>query len=82
MSNICIYAGSVPSGNDPPILQDKDAKVPPAIPSIPPVQKKTIVAIRPSTSGSSREQSDDDEAEGETYMIDSTDPTDVKRVRR
>lgn len=77
-----ISEGSVPSGNDPPILQDKDAKVPPAIPSIPPVQKKTIVAIRPSTSGSSREQSDDDEAEGETYMIDSTDPTDVKRVRR
>ncbi|CAJ2628536.1 unnamed protein product [Trifolium pratense] len=69
-------------GNDPPILQDKDAKVPPAIPSIPPVQKKTVVATRPSTSGSSRELSDDDEAEGETYMNDNTDPTDVKRVRR
>jgi hypothetical protein len=77
-----IFEGSAPPGNDPPILQDKDAKAPPAIPSIPPVQKKTVVATRPSTSGSSREQSDDDEAEGETYMNDNTDPTDVKRVRR
>ncbi|CAJ2628537.1 unnamed protein product [Trifolium pratense] len=76
------FEGSARPGNDPPILQDKDAKVPPAIPSIPPVQKKTVVATRPSTSGSSRELSDDDEAEGETYMNDNTDPTDVKRVRR
>jgi hypothetical protein len=82
LSYIPIYVGSAPPGNDPPILQDKDAKAPPAIPSIPPVQKKTVVATRPSTSGSSREQSDDDEAEGETYMNDNTDPTDVKRVRR
>ncbi|KAL5068631.1 hypothetical protein RYX36_019518 [Vicia faba] len=77
-----IFEGSAPSGNDPPILLDKDAKVPPAIPSIPPVQKKPVVAIRPSTSGSSRELSDDDEAEGETDMNDNTDPADVKRVRR
>lgn len=77
------YVASAPSGNDPPILQDKDGNVPPAIPSIPPpVQKKTVVAIRPSTSGSSRELSDDDEAEGETDMNDNTDPADVKRVRR
>ncbi|KAI5398347.1 hypothetical protein KIW84_063944 [Lathyrus oleraceus] len=78
-----IFEASAPSGNDPPILQDKDGNVPPAIPSIPPpVQKKTVVAIRPSTSGSSRELSDDDEAEGETDMNDNTDPADVKRVRR
>ncbi|XP_073223327.1 light-inducible protein CPRF2-like isoform X2 [Cicer arietinum] len=77
-----IFEVSAPS-NDPPILQDKDAKLQqPGIPSIPPVQKKTIVAIRPSTSGSSRELSDDDEAEGETDMNDNTDPADVKRVRR
>ncbi|XP_058770548.1 light-inducible protein CPRF2-like [Vicia villosa] len=77
-----VFEGSAPSGNDPPVLQDKDAKVSPAIPSIPPVQKKTVVAIRPSTSGSSRDLSDDDEAEGETDMNDNTDPADVKRVRR
>ncbi|KAL5098593.1 hypothetical protein RYX36_002920 [Vicia faba] len=45
-------------------------------------EKKPVVAIRPSTSGSSRELSDDDEAEGETNMNDNTDPADVKKVRR
>ncbi|TKY52129.1 Light-inducible protein CPRF2 [Spatholobus suberectus] len=74
--------GSTPSGNDPSKLQDKDTKVPVGIPSIPTMQKKPAVAIRPSTSGSSREQSDDEEAEGETSMNDNTDPADAKRVRR
>ncbi|CAA6653680.1 unnamed protein product [Spirodela intermedia] len=36
---------------------------------------------RPTTSGSSREQSDDEELEGETEMTDNN-PGDVKRVRR
>ncbi|KAK7344180.1 hypothetical protein VNO77_13514 [Canavalia gladiata] len=72
---------SVPSGSDPSKLQDKDTKVPVGIPSIPTVQKKPAVAVRPSTSGSSREQSDDEEAEGETSMNDK-DPADAKRVRR
>ncbi|CAJ1976233.1 unnamed protein product [Sphenostylis stenocarpa] len=70
--------GSIPSGNDPSKLQDKDTKVPVGMPSI---QKKPAVAVRPSTSGSSREQSDDDDAEGETSMND-MDPADAKRVRR
>jgi len=37
---------------------------------------------RPATSGSSREQSDDDDFEGETEVTDNMDPADVKRVRR
>ncbi|XP_027365545.1 light-inducible protein CPRF2-like isoform X2 [Abrus precatorius] len=73
---------SVPSGNDPSKLQDKDTKVPVGIPSLPTLQKKPAVAIRPSTSGSSREQSDDEDAEGETSMNDNLDPADAKRVRR
>lgn len=53
------------------------------IPSVPTVQKKPAFVIRPSTSGSSREQSDDDEADGETDInTDNMDPSDAKRVRR
>ena len=37
---------------------------------------------RPATSGSSREDSDDDDLEGETEMTDNMDPADAKRVRR
>lgn len=77
-----ISVGSGSSGNDPSKLQDKDAKAPVGIPSIPAMQKKPAVAVRPSTSGSSRELSDDEEAEGETDMNENTDPADVKRVRR
>ncbi|CAL0300028.1 unnamed protein product [Lupinus luteus] len=76
------FTGSGPSGSDPPKLQEKDAKVPVGIPSIPAMQKKPAVAIRPSTSGSSRELSDDEDMEGETDMNDNMDPADVKRVRR
>ena len=82
VSNISVYVGSIPSENDPSKLQDKDTNVPVGIPSIPAMQKKPAVAIRPSTSGSSREQSDDEDIEGETSMNDNTDPADVKRVRR
>jgi len=78
MSNIYVYVGSIPSGNDPSKLQDKDTKVPVGTPSM---QKKPVVAVRPSTSGSSRELSDDEDAEGETSMND-LDPADAKRVRR
>ncbi|KAJ6832804.1 light-inducible protein CPRF2-like [Iris pallida] len=37
---------------------------------------------RPATSGSSREQSDDDDLDGELEMTDNMDPGDAKRVRR
>ncbi|KAE9611970.1 putative transcription factor bZIP family [Lupinus albus] len=82
------FTGSGPSGNDPPKLQDKDAKAPVGIPSIPAMQKKPAAVIRPSTSGSSRDLTDDEEMEGETDMndnmdpADNKDPADVKRVRR
>ncbi|CAJ1961074.1 unnamed protein product [Sphenostylis stenocarpa] len=74
--------GSGPLGNDPSQLQNKDVKAPFGIPSSPSLQKKPAVAIRPTISGSSREQSDDEEAEEEINMTDNKNPTDAKRVRR
>ena len=70
------------AGNDLSKLLDKDAKGPVGIPSLPAMQKKPAVAGRSTTSGSSREQSDDDEAEGEIDMNENTDPAESKRVRR
>ncbi|GFY90691.1 bZIP transcription factor family protein [Actinidia rufa] len=62
--------------------QDKDVIGPLGIPSLPSIQKKSEVQVRSTTSGSSGEQSDDDEAEGETDTTQNRDPTDAKRVRR
>ncbi|XAR63597.1 hypothetical protein NMG60_11023596 [Bertholletia excelsa] len=67
---------SLPNG------QEKDAGGPLGIPSLPAVQMKSGVQVRSTTSGSSREQSDDDEVEGETETTQNTDPADAKRVRR
>ncbi|KAK4773103.1 hypothetical protein SAY87_028122 [Trapa incisa] len=63
--------------------QDKNAGdgAAPGNHSVSAVQRKTGIPVR-STSGSSREQSDDDEAEGETATTENLDPADAKRVRR
>lgn len=85
LCHLCLPVTLVVSGaseNCPSIVHDKDAKGPVGIPSLPAIQKKPAVATKPTTSGSSRDQSDDDEAEGETDMIENMDPSDVKRVRR
>lgn len=73
---------SAGSGQEVAKIQDKDAGGPVGIPSLPPVQKKPVVQVRSTTSGSSREQSDDDEAEGEAETTQGMDPADAKRVRR
>ncbi|WMV41583.1 hypothetical protein MTR67_034968 [Solanum verrucosum] len=70
------------SGQELAKVQDKDAGESIGIPPLPAVQKKPGIQVRSTTSGSSGEQSDDDEAEGEAETTQSTDPTDVKRVRR
>jgi len=44
--------------------------------------KSAVVAMRPTISGSSGEQSDDEEAEGEINMTGNMTPVDAKRVRR
>ncbi|BAT87965.1 hypothetical protein LR48_Vigan10g152900 [Vigna angularis] len=50
--------------------------------SSPSLQKKPAVAMRPTLSASSREQSDDEEAEEEINMTGKMNTTDAKRVRR
>ncbi|KAL5712428.1 hypothetical protein ACHQM5_014603 [Ranunculus cassubicifolius] len=61
---------------------DKPISAPLSIPALPAVQKKPGLQTRPATSASSREQSDDEDLEGETEITDNMDPADVKRVRR
>ncbi|XP_043692363.1 light-inducible protein CPRF2-like [Telopea speciosissima] len=61
---------------------DKVVGGPVGIPELPAMQKKMVVQAKPTTSGSSREQSDDDDLEGDTENTDSMDPSDAKRVRR
>lgn len=63
-------------------MQDKAVAGPIGIPSLPVMQKSTGVQIRPATSGSSREQSDDDDLEGDAETTDPMDPADAKRARR
>ncbi|KAK9291892.1 hypothetical protein L1049_019843 [Liquidambar formosana] len=70
------------SGYDSSRPQDKDAGGSIGIPSLAAMQKKSGIQVRPTTSESSREQSDDEELEGETEMTENMDPADVKRVRR
>lgn len=73
---------SAGSGQEVRKVQDKDSGGPVGIPSLPSVQKKPVVQVKSTTSGSSRELSDDDEAEGEAETTQGTDPADTKRVRR
>lgn len=61
---------------------EKPVLAPVVTPAIPAMQKKIVVQSRPATSASSREQSDDDDLEGETEITDNMNPADVKRVRR
>ncbi|KAM3309417.1 hypothetical protein P3S67_011161 [Capsicum chacoense] len=70
------------SGQEVTNVQDKDSGGPVRILSLPTVQKKPGVQVKSTTSGSSKEQSADDEVEGEAEMTQGMDPADVKRVRR
>lgn len=70
------------SGYDLSRSQDKDANGSVGMPSLPAMQKKPAVPVRSVTSGSSREQSEDDELERETETTANMDPADAKRVRR
>ncbi|KAK3037375.1 hypothetical protein RJ639_030473 [Escallonia herrerae] len=70
------------SGYDIAKGNDKDVGEPLVITSLPAMQKKPEVQVKSTTSGSSREQSDDDDLEGDTETNENMDPADVKRVRR
>ncbi|XP_012476676.1 light-inducible protein CPRF2 [Gossypium raimondii] len=61
---------------------DKNGNALSGFPSVVNGQKKIGAQVRPSTSGSSREMSEDDEVEGENETMENMDPADAKRVRR
>nr|ANF04589.1 putative light inducible protein CPRF2 [Avicennia marina] len=70
------------SGWDASKLQDKDPVEPVGIPPLPAMSKKSGAQLKATTSGSSGDLSEDDEAEGENEATQTRDPTDAKRVRR
>ncbi|PIN08622.1 hypothetical protein CDL12_18801 [Handroanthus impetiginosus] len=70
------------TGLDSSTVQNKDSGLPVGLPPIPSVTRKSGAQVKSTTSGSSGEQSDDDEAEGETETTQSMDPADAKRMRR
>ncbi|XP_042066608.1 light-inducible protein CPRF2-like [Salvia splendens] len=78
-----LQLGSHVTHKDSVKLQDKDGGGGPVgIPPLPAISKKYGVQVKSTTSGSSGEQSDDDEAEGENESTQNMDPTDAKRMRR
>ncbi|XP_051123570.1 light-inducible protein CPRF2-like isoform X2 [Andrographis paniculata] len=70
------------SGLDASKLQDKDTGGPIGIPPLPAMSQKSGAQVKLTASGSSGDQSDDDEAEGENETSLNADPTDAKRMRR
>ncbi|KAE8010025.1 hypothetical protein FH972_006423 [Carpinus fangiana] len=81
-SQLGSQAPSKGAGCDSSRSREKDSNGALGSTSLPAIQKKSGVPVRSTTSGSSRELSDDEEVEGENELIQSTDPADVKRVRR
>ncbi|KAL4637517.1 hypothetical protein ACB092_03G082300 [Castanea dentata] len=81
-SQLGSQAPSKGSGYDLSRSQDKDSNVSLGTHSLPSTQKRSGVPVRSTTSGSSREQSDDEEVEGENELTENMDPADAKRVRR
>ncbi|GFP87004.1 light-inducible protein cprf2 [Phtheirospermum japonicum] len=61
---------------------DKDPGAPVSVPLIPASSRKSGVQVKSTTSGSSGEQSDDDDLEGENETTQNMDRSDAKRVRR
>ncbi|XP_023536999.1 light-inducible protein CPRF2-like [Cucurbita pepo subsp. pepo] len=72
-------ACKVGAGNTPLRPPDKDIN---GVTFSPMVPKISEVRSSPTTSGSSRDEWDDEEIEGETDTTESKDPADVKRIRR
>ncbi|KAG6773373.1 hypothetical protein POTOM_020647 [Populus tomentosa] len=81
-SHLGSHAPSKGAGHDLSRSQDKDANEPLGTPSLPSMQKKLAVTGKPTTSGSSRELSEDGENEAETEITENMHPADAKRARR
>ena len=52
------------------------------IPALPPLQKRSGAQVGQPTSGSSRDESDDDDFEGDIEITENMDPANAKRARR
>lgn len=73
---------TVGTGHNFSIQQSQADGGPLGIPALPTLQVKSAVQVRQATSGSSREDSDDDDLEGDMETTDNMDPSDEKRARR
>ncbi|CAK7340967.1 unnamed protein product [Dovyalis caffra] len=76
------HAPSKGAGYDLLRSQDKDGNEPLGTLSLPSMLRKCAGTVKTTTSGSSRELSDDDENEAETELTENMHPADAKRVRR
>ncbi|KAK7824299.1 basic leucine zipper 63 [Quercus suber] len=76
--------GSEPNGigHGFPIVQIEADGGPLGNPALPPLQRRSEPQVIQATSGSSRDDSDDDEFEGELEITENMDPADAKRARR
>lgn len=70
------------AGHGFPVQQNEADTGPLGIPALPAVQKITGLQSKQTTSGSSKEDSDDDDLEGDIEINENMDPSDVKRARR
>lgn len=77
-----LNASSLGGSPDPGVAQTETDSGPLAILALPPIFKKTGLQAKQATSGSSKEDSEDDELEGDMEIIENMDPTDLKRARR
>ncbi|KAK2648480.1 hypothetical protein Ddye_015969 [Dipteronia dyeriana] len=69
-------------GSEATVLKNKPDGGPLGTAVLPAMQRKSGVQVRQTTSGSSRDDSDDDELDGDTETTDCLDPLDDRRARR
>jgi len=65
-----------------PMAQSEADGGPLGIPALPPLQKRSGAQVGQATSGSSRDESDDDDFEGDIEITENMDPANAKRARR
>ncbi|WCJ21620.1 bZIP transcription factor family protein [Euphorbia peplus] len=75
-------SGNGPRGSEVPKSQGEVDGGSVNIPALSPIQRVQDTSVRQTTSGSSREDSDDDDLDGDTETNEQLGPSDVKRARR
>lgn len=79
---IKLYVSTIGIGHGFPMVQIEANDGPLGNPALPPLQRRSEPQVIQATSGSSRDDSDDDEFEGELEITENMDPADAKRARR